>query len=243
MVERFKNAHSFSSPEEEIAYLRREIAKKERDVVSRNLETDNADYETIAKRELKNYSEFTPELVLHKKYQIKDHELASTIEQASTAGDQVGEILEIAEGRGIRNAFIVLEKLNSAFLTDEVHRALIKRIKSGHEVNNVKEGTPLWSVLHMTLFEVSLPEITKDEHEKTLKELISSMEQFYAGMQSVSVSSAHNHFTLEVAVSDKSDDIVFYAAVPTVHIDLFEKQLLSLFSDARIVEDSNVEKV
>ena len=45
----------FSSPDEELEYLRRRIAEKEREVISRTTEIDRSDIETIGKQEIKQY--------------------------------------------------------------------------------------------------------------------------------------------------------------------------------------------
>lgn len=230
----------FRSPEEEIAFLRERIALRERELVDRNLEADAADYETLAKEELKEYSEFTPDAVLQKKYQIQGHELASKAAELSTSSAKIEEALALARERGIRNLFSVLEKVDNAYVMDEVHRALVEDIRTGRKVGELKEGTPLWSVMHMTLFEVALPEKDEEGNERDFGTLISSMEQFYSGMQSVAQDSKDpNHFTIEIALEDNSDEIIFYVAVPTAHVDLFEKQLLSLFPRAVITEQQH----
>ena len=46
----------FSSAEEEIAFLRNEIAKRERDFLSRSKESDHADHETIGKQVVREYA-------------------------------------------------------------------------------------------------------------------------------------------------------------------------------------------
>jgi tRNA isopentenyl-2-thiomethyl-A-37 hydroxylase MiaE len=62
------------------------------------------------------------------------------------------------------------------------------------------------------------------------------MEQLYSGLRSIG---GDAHYTLEIAVAEGSDDIVFYVAVPTSGADLFEKQILSLFPHAHVTEEKN----
>lgn len=241
MQERTPHAHGplstkLRSPEEEVSFLRDRVAEKERELLDRNHEIDATDHETLARQEIKEYSEFMPETVLDRKHQLSGHELASRTEEVKTSQDQVEDIVALARERGIRNALTVLEKIDSAFVTDEVHRQLVHDIRSGRKLGTVKKGTPLWQVLHMTLFEVALPEHDEEGNERSFGEIVSSMEQFYAGMQSIATDEKDNHYTLEIAVQDKRDEIVFYAAVPTEQIDLFEKQLLSIFPRAIITE-------
>ena len=57
---------TFKSPEEEVTFLREKIASKEREHLERNAEADAADYETVAREEIKEYGEFTPDAVLQK---------------------------------------------------------------------------------------------------------------------------------------------------------------------------------
>jgi hypothetical protein len=229
----------FSSPQEEIAYLRQQIAQKEREVLLRSPEIDQADVETIAKKELFEYGTFTPNSILSKDHQLKEVELASSVEHINTSDHPVEDILKIARERGIYNALSVLEKTGNAFTTDEVHCKLIELIKSGVKLQNMKEGVPPWQVLHMTLFEVALPEQSSEEGHQALSELIAKMEQFYAGMQAVGAGKKREHFALEVSVAEGSDDIIFYVAVPNQYVDLFGKQILSLYPNAVITEQKH----
>src|SRR6056297_1508919 len=65
------------------------------------------------------------------------------------------------------------------------------------------------------------------------------MEQFYSGMQGVGYGKGVDHYTIELAVANESDDIVLYVAVPNEFITLFEKQILSLFPKAVITEQQH----
>ncbi len=220
----------FSSPEEEIEYLREQIAAKERALLARNPEADHVDRETIGRQELREYAQFTPQVILAKDRPIDELTLATSVEQASRALDPVGEILELATTKGIRNALSVLEKMNNPYLVDEVHRTLIEHIRGGVVVGDLKENVPPWHVLHMTLYEVTLPEVQgKNGQDYQLSELVGMMEQLFAGMRTLGQRQSENHFVFEIAVADNSDDIVFYAAVPNEYTSLFEKQTLSIF--------------
>lgn len=230
----------FTSVEEEIAYLREQIAQKEREVLSRTPNLDASDIETIGKKELHEYGGFTPNMVLAQERQLPPQVLASAVEQVLSSRNPVEEIIKVAAEEGIHNALSVLEKTNNAFATDEVHRQLIELIKSGKHFQNLKEGVPPWQVLHMTLFEVALPELQSEEgRTQALSELMSMMEQFFSGMQHVSTPKLREHYALEIAVAEGSDDIIFYVAVPSASVDLFEKQLLSLFPHAILTEQQH----
>ncbi|MFA6414917.1 MAG: TraM recognition domain-containing protein, partial [Candidatus Paceibacterota bacterium] len=79
--------------------------------------------------------------------------------------------------------------------------------------------------------------VEQNGRQKTLKELISAMEQLYAGLLSVddSTSDESHYYTLELAVPADSPELQFYAAVPNGKTNLFEKQLLAIFPDAHLV--------
>jgi hypothetical protein len=100
----------------------------------------------------------------------------------------------------------------------------------------MNEKTPEFRALNMTLFEVTLPEKTDEEKRGALKEVISSMEQFYSGMLSVEDAAGTGYFTIELAVANHSDDFTFNVAVHDSKKSLFEKQMLSIFHNAKIVE-------
>ncbi len=229
----------FSSPEEEIAFLRSEIAKRERDALSRSSEMDHADHETIGKEVIKEYAEHDPSMVLDKNHVITEHHLTESHQAVEVATHKVEEIMKVAYEKGIRNALSVLEKVKDPFLTDEVHRHLVLLLRNERKIADLNEGAPLWKVLNMTLYEIALPRHAEETSESTLKTIFAGMEQFYAGMQTISNGKDVRHYTLEIAVEDKRDDIIFYVAVPNEFANLFEKQALSLFPSAVLFMQQN----
>jgi len=229
--------HKFSSPEQEISFLRQKIAERERELLDRSVAVDSSDIETISRQQIKEYVSFTPKMVLDPNYELKDRSLVESIETVKTASNPVEEVMQIAFEKGIRNALSVLEKINNAYVIDEVHRRLVEYIHSGAQIADLKEGVPPWHVLHMTLFEVTLPaQKTADGKEYQLAELVGIMEQLLSGLRTIGSIKEGNHFVIEVAVADKSDDIIFYVAVPNEFKTLFEKQTLSLFPNAVLSE-------
>jgi hypothetical protein len=227
----------FTSPEEEIAFLRQQIASREREMLSRSAEVDAADVETLGREQIKEYVSFTPKMVLDPSYELQGEALAQSIESVAIASNPVEEVMQIVFEKGIKNALTVLEKVNNAYIIDEVHRQLIEYIKSGVQVADLKEGVPPWHILHMTLYEVTLPaQKTPDGKELPLPDLVRTMEQLFAGLRTIGSAKEGNHFVIEVAVADKSDDIIFYVAVPNEFKNLFEKQTQSLFPRAVLTE-------
>jgi len=228
---------NFSNPEEEIAFLRQQIAERERDLLDRAPEVDQADVETLGKETLKEYISFTPKMVLDKDYQIDHVEADQTAESLEASVDPVEDMLKLAREKGIKNTLSVLDKTNNAFVIDEVHRRLIEEIKSGTQISDMKEGVPPWHVLHMTLYEVTLPaRAGSDETEYSLNDLIGVMEQLLSGLRTIGSAVAGNHFAIEIAVANNTEDIIFYVSVPNEFKSLFEKQTLSLFPNAILTE-------
>lgn len=235
-----ENAPKFSSPEEEIAFLRQQIAEKERALLERAPDADNLEIETAAKEALHEYGTFTPNTVLAKERQMGEETVAAEAASVESAFDPTEEILRVARTEGVRNALAVMEKAKNAHMTDDVHARLIELIKEGVQVQDLKEGVPPWQVLHMTLFEVALPEFV-EKHEAThqLQVLVGMMEQFYAGMQSVAKFGTNQHYVLEIASPADSNEIIFYVAVPNQFIDLFQKHIHSLYPEAQLIEQQH----
>lgn len=155
------------------------------------------------------------------------------------------ELRVIMETRGIQSAFAVLEKLANPHLSDDFHRFLVAYILAGYSVRGVENDKEAWHALHMTLYQVALPEVVsqddKQEKGRSLRELISNMEQFYAGMLTVEDAYANEppYMTLELAVPNDKPNLYFYIAVPRSRASLFEKQLLAIYPTARIAIEKN----
>jgi hypothetical protein len=229
----------FASPEEEIAFLRGEIAKRERELMNRSGETDRADYETLGKHIMREYGQHDPSVLLADAHALPPKELSDRSAHIETATHKVEEIVLLAEERGMRNALSVLERLSDPYITDEVHRTFVQLLRNEKKIGDVDEHAPLFQVFNMTLYEVALPRHPEDAHETNIKVIFSAMEQFYSGMQSIALSKKDLYYTIEIAVSNKRDDIIFYVSVPTEYVSLFEKHALSLFPHAVLIEQKN----
>ena len=228
----------FTSPLEEISYLREMIAKKEREMLEK---TPGASVEHIAREEVVKYAEKKPYEVLAEKYIVPTQEMeAIVLDLAPEAHDaKMNELLGMLETKGIHATLSIVERMNNPHIYSDFHRLLVQYLKSGFTVGGLKEKSDLWKSLKMSLFEILVPENEKkDGQQKPLKELLSSMEQFYAGM-CAGDKDANNTFVFEIAVANHSDDFVFYAAVPDEKRNLFEKQILSILPDAKVTECKN----
>lgn len=235
-------AERIATPEDELAYLREQIAQKERELAAlkEHQPREQIAHERVLEHKQSGHSALAPE------YQLTPQaaeELALNLDPESD-DETMDELRGIMETKGIKNAFSVLEKLDSPHLEDDFHRFLVQYLLKGMQIQGFTEKQPAWKALHMTLYEIALPELQGANAEgkaKPLKELISSMEQFYSGMFAVEHAHAGEppYFTLELAVPVDRPHLMFYAAVPNSRRDLFEKQVLAIFPGAHLSAQPN----
>ena len=241
MIESFlKEMPKFKSPGEELDFLRAHVAKREQELKDKGHFEHTQ--ENAVKEIIGEYKSIPATDLVHKDNLIKKEQVEGIVLKIKPEQHDVimEELLGIVITKGIRNALSIVEAMNSPHVDDDFHRLLIQYLKTGQGVPDLKEGTPLYKSLNMTLFEITLPP-TQDEAEKqkSFKDFISAMEQFYAGMNSISEGNNNekeNYFTLEVALSNASDQVIVYAAIPNRHLSLFEKQVLAFYHDAKIHE-------
>src|SRR3989338_2899784 len=235
-----KEMPRFKTPEDELDYLRAHVAKREEELIKiGRVErvADNAITDVV-----KAYRNVSSEQALHGDNILnkKDTEGIVLSLKPESHDTVMEELLGLVITKGIKNALSVVEAMSNPHIEDDFHRILIQYFKAGQAVLDSKEGTPLYKSLNMTLFEITLPPSTDEtDKSKGFKEFIGAMEQFYAGMHSISIgknNEKENYFTLEVALSGESDEVVVYAAIPNKHLTLFEKQILAFYHNAKIRE-------
>jgi len=235
-----KEMPKFKTPGEELDYLRAHVAKREADLISKG-HFENAG-ENAAKEIVAEYKNVPAAEVLHSSNIVDSKEAEGIVLKLKPEPHDtiMEELLGIVITKGVRNALSIVEAMSSPHIDDDFHRLLIQYFKTGHIINDFKEGTPLYKSLNMTLFEITLPPPTDEaDKSKGFKEFIGAMEQFYAGMQSIGegrYNEKENYFVLEIALGSQNDEVVVYAAVPNKHISLFEKQILAFYHNAKIRE-------
>ncbi len=192
--------------------------------------------ERIASQEILMYGKEKTDEVLDVSLQMNTDEIRARAEVFASKGDvQIDELVEVLIEKGVKNTLEVVSKIDNPHLADDFHRFLIQYLSEGMVVRGLKEGTPLFKALHMTLFEVTLPDIM--DIEQGFSQLVVAMEQFYSGMLSIREDSRlKSYFTLEIAQSNAGSNVVFYVAVPNAKIALFEKQLMATFPSAQVSE-------
>src|SRR3989338_4123306 len=232
----------FTSPEEEIAFLREQISNKETE-----LRESKTDYkiDDVVKTEIQKYRDILPKEVLEETYALAQVDVESIVLNLAPErhDKKIEELLGILNEKCIKNTMSVLSQFKDPHLEDDFHRFLTQFIKHGYEAKGVNISNEEFRGLGMTLYEVVLPEDVGPDKEKTkpLKELISSMEQFLSGMLSViskddTKDYKKNYIVLEIANANGSDQFVFYVAVPDIHKSLFERQIVSVFHNAKLTE-------
>lgn len=220
--------------------MREQIAKKEAELAEHTPEMRAQ----IISEQIHAHHTATPEMFAPE-YQISEATKASEADailadlNLGGAEQAIQSLQQTMEEKGIKNALAVLDKLNQPKTADDFHRYLVLYIASGLPTPGYDEKMPRFKALHMTLYEIALPGPKSDmsARSKTLKELLSGMEQFYSGLLSVGTASSSepDYFALELAVPSDSPELQFYAAVPNSKRNLFEKQMLAIFPNAHLV--------
>lgn len=233
--------HPISNPADELAYLRAQVEAKERELSALR---ESKPREDIVHERILHHAVAGADSVLAPSYRMEPEAVAALALNLDPESDDetMRELKIIIETKGIKNAFAVLEKLNSPHLEDDFHRFLVQYVLSGMPLTGMNEKQPAWKSLHTTLYEITLPEVAADGNQaRPLKELISSMEQFYAGLLSVEQANPNEpaYFSLELAVPINRAHLMFYAAVPNSRRDLFEKQVVGIFPNAVITPQPN----
>lgn len=226
----------FTSPQEELSYLREYISNREKEIEKAGGKIERTEH---VRQTVKEYAEHTPEQVLAKGTLVPEKFRDEIVLQLSpeTHDDKMAELISLVYEKGIANALDVVSRMGNPHIADDFHRFLVQYIKEGYEVTGLKEKTPLAKNLRRTLFEVTLSYDREDESD--FKQFCVHMEQFYSGMMSVTDSDEDEYFTIEIANAIGSKEFIFYISVPEYKTDLLEKQLLSVFPNATLNEQTN----
>lgn len=232
----------FKTPEEEIAFLRQEIARKEKELKEKeeNGQSIEVPEKGLIREAIKQYSEKPQAEIVSDKMNVSEADVEKIVLDLTPEEHDsvIAELIALIREKGIRATIEIVKKMNDPHIEDDFERFLVQYLKAGFPPDGLKDKDPIFKALHMTLFEVLLPENKEEEKQKQLKDIISAMEQFYSGMLSVHDGSKNSadYFTVELSVANHSDEFIFHVAVPDTRKELFEKQILSVFHNARIHE-------
>ena len=221
----------FPAPEDEIALLRQEVKRLQS-------ERDGMPKEDAAHEAVETYRVMPTQTALPEDRKMPDRLISMTAMglKEETHDDQIEALLALLPEKGVKNVMLVAEKTGNPHLIDDLHRALVRYIASDLPLANFSEKDPLWKPLHMSLYEIRLPESGEENKEKSLQELVSGMEQFYSGMLANVANNTGTNFTFEIANENGSNDFVFYIGIARDQSRLLEKQILGIFPNATVSE-------
>jgi hypothetical protein len=221
---------NFSNPHEELSYLRSKVIEQERRMERSGLEPSRTE---MVRESLKDFKESQAHIVSSQENEVSENAKNIINREQSEKFD---EIIHLTESKGILYTLSVVDKLKNWRLEDSYHAFLVDLVSKGMPAPGLKEKGPLFQALHMTLYEIVLPKTPGSE--KPLSELFKSMEQLYAGLLSIQSDQKEetDYMTFEIANPEGMEDTRAFAAIPSSRKHLFEKQILSLFPDARLIE-------
>ncbi|MDP3957912.1 MAG: DUF87 domain-containing protein [bacterium] len=223
-----------ASPEAEMGYLREKMTASARlEQAERSLSREARAAEAV--------EEYKGEpAALHPSYEMKQEEREGiALNLKKEAHDaKMEELLGILLERGVKNAMGVVGELKDPHVDDDFHRFLVQYLVAAGKIEGMSARDKLFKGVNMKLYRVALPRTTDDK--AGTKEFIARMEQFYAGMLSLSdgkkTEPGKNYFALEWALPEGEEALSLYAAVPRDKTALFEKQFLSFYPGASLIE-------
>jgi len=246
MIGRPKNTfekNNIETPKQDIETFSSSVHETMEKIYGRSFdETPASVQEDVVKQVLKKHQETFEDKTFENPFEAQEKAERIVLNLAPDEDDQkMGHLLGLIQEVGLLSTLKVIDKTESYHIKDDLHRMLVQYLKGGHELKGVKENMPVAHGLGMTLFEIYIPQKNEDEaHKKDLKTLLSSMEQFYSGMRSV-VDSRHadNYFSVEIALPQGRDEIVFYCAVPDEKVTILRSQLIAIFPGIKIIESTD----
>jgi len=238
----------FATPQEELAYLKKQIA--EREVHHKSEQMFHREDESqrvpppphIEQEVINDYMQVPQSVAVEKSLQHSTQERREILLDLTPEDhdETMRELKKVLEDKGVHAALKLVESMESPHLEDDFHRFLVGHIRNSLPVTGLKEKTPLAKDLKHTLFQISLPEFNEQEQQKPLAEFIGTMTQLLAGITSLSknkkIKKQDETFTLEIAQEENGSEYVFYISVPTQFKELFQKQLLAVYPQARLDE-------
>jgi hypothetical protein len=231
-------ASPFTSPQEELDFLRSQIEKQSQ--TKERTSSPEAARQEAAQDIVHEYSQAKSPEILHESYVMDEqtHE-GIQLKLSPEAHDNIVEDLyALMMEKGVKNALDAVSRMNNPHIEDDFHRFLVQYLAEEHHIPGLKPKTDLAKSLGLRMFEILLPS-KGSEDDNNWQNVASLMEQFLAGMQAISHDRSNkdkSYYVLELALDEASDDMVMYVAVPEARGGMFEKQILSLFEDARVTE-------
>lgn len=224
----------FSSPEEELRYLRERVAAIEQEKFALN---EPVNKETIISQEVIAYGGTPREEKLAEHFILDNPKFEESVNLLNSLPhrEKMRELYRVLAERGILNAIKVAQELKNPHLEDDFHGVLIHYVKTGAIVPGLDKEKALSKTLKKTLYEITLPHAAGEEIP-SVAAAVSAMERFFSGMLPGDREHVvgHDGFTLELAMPNFTSDIIFYVAVKDELRARFEQQLFGSFPAAKI---------
>ena len=233
----------FSTATEELEYLRGKVLEKEMELKGAGVKFER---DSVVRESIKEFKDESGIGAPVTKTKGAEEDAENIIKHHQEV--ELEEVISLLEEKGIFYALSAIEKLKDWHLEDDFHAFLINHITQGLPLINMKEKGPIYQALHMRLFEIVLPrEFKNKENEKSLEELINTMEQFYAGLLTISGNNLYDkkekskisHLVFEIANPNGEEDTRVFVSIPESRYELFNRQLLSVFPKAKLIERKN----
>src|SRR3989344_5680771 len=143
----------FSTPEEELEYLRAKLAERGA------LDGKSVESRETIREEIRAYAQKKPNEILTTEAQVSEDDVKSiALELSPEEHDaQITELIHLLQKRGLRNVLAVVDGMQNPHVADDFYRVLIEYIAEGYAVPGIPKKGPMWKALHLILFEVSLP--------------------------------------------------------------------------------------
>ncbi len=233
----FKETPKFNSPQEEIDFLRRHIEDRERELQDSGAPKSR---EEVSREAVSAYDMLDKKEVLHKDYQVEEKHAEQIVLKLKPEehDDKMSEIYGYLLEHGIKNTLDLVSGMNDPHIEDDFHRFLVQFLHANGNIPGLKQESAEFKSLNLALFEITLPGNVREE-KRTFIDFITGMKQFLLGMQSISrgeYNKEKQYYTLEIANSSSSNDLVIYVSVPREKRDLLEKQVLAFYHSAKINE-------
>ncbi len=244
---------NFSNPQAEIDFLRSELARREallaehnKNQAEQSLPSVEIKQAEIATDLINQYHE-TPktEIIDPKQHTSNEQTEAIALKLKPEEHDtQMESLMNNLLTKGVRNTLDIVRAMKNPHIDDDFYRFLVQYLAEFREIPGLKNTAELFKELDICLFEITLPH-PEENTNKTFKEMIGIMEQFYAGMQGIGAgdNKDKNWYTLEIANREGSDEVVFYTCVPRIRADLFEQTITGVYPSAKttlLTDDYNI---
>jgi len=132
----------FSSPEDELVFLREEVARKEQALAEKGAVSER---ERVIRETVTSYAKTPPGEALHPKMELSPKRRETIVlDLAPEPHDkQIESLVVVLREKGVLNTMRVVEKMNNPHLYDDFHRFLIQYIAVGLPVTGLPEKNPL----------------------------------------------------------------------------------------------------